>query len=229
MEECFKCQRVPDEIIVVNDGGNPNLREMLLSLHRTCPVTYARISEDILWNYNGAVNLGVWLSTGSVIAIEDTDHIPDPGLYVMALRELERQPDVDRIAPRRLVVNINDVMTKPMREWQAVKTWGANQMVTIIRRDMYLKLKGQDERFARNYGYMAMDWANRYRTAGIKSAMATYYWAVIGDEGEPGLKRGMSPENRRFYRENSLYGRTQHPGGILNFMYEYERLGYEKH
>jgi len=54
----------PDEIIVVDDAGDPGLRDLLFNLKRTVPVTYAKILQDISWNYTGARNLGIWLSRG---------------------------------------------------------------------------------------------------------------------------------------------------------------------
>ena len=224
--ECLKSSKIPDEIVVVNDGGDPSLREMLLLL-KPFPwftkIIYARIDQDILWNYNGAVNLGVWLSTGDIIAIEDTDHIPDRGLYADGLKFFKENSDTDRLGVRRKVVHLSE-LEKPMEKWVSIKGWGSNQMVTLLRRDVYLKLKGQDERFAGHYGWMAYDWPMRYRRAGVKTTTINYYWAVIGDEGEPGLKRGLSVENRRVYRENCLSNSYQHPAGLLNFNYHYERL-----
>ena len=79
VEECLKSTRVPDEIIVVNDGGDKALREMLPK-----GIMYAYITPDILWNYNGAVNLGFWIASGDIVAIEDTDHIPLRNTYEVA-------------------------------------------------------------------------------------------------------------------------------------------------
>ena len=219
VEECLKSTRVPDEIIVVNDGGDPSLRGML---PRSGNIIYARIEQDILWNFNGACNLGVWLSTGDIIAIEDTDHIPDRNLYKEGLEAFNGT--IDRLAVYRKVVNIGE-LAKPMEEWVSEKGWGPNQMTSMMTRDLYLKLKGQDERFGGNYGYMAMDWHDRYNNIfHARNGKGRYYWAVIGDEGEPGLKRGMSERNRRYYKENSVSGHPHHPNGILNFQYSYERF-----
>src|SRR3990167_1324287 len=87
--ECLKSTRKPDEIIVVNDGGPENLRDLLLPLHGDTPIIYARVTEDILWNYNGAVNLGFWIATGDLVAIEDTDHIPLRDTYEKAEKFFE--------------------------------------------------------------------------------------------------------------------------------------------
>lgn len=220
--EAMKSTRVPDEIVVVNDGGDPSLRDMLFNLDRNTKIVYARIEQDIVWNVNGAWNLGVWLSRGDILAIEDTDHIPDRGMYEDAMRQFDR--GVDRVAVWRKVVPTSELV-KPMEEWVIRKTWGPNQMTSLMTRDLYLKLKGQDERFAGNYGYMAADWKDRYNNIyHATNGKSKYYWAVIGDEGEPGMKRGMSPVNRQFYKENSEAGHPQHPKGILNFNYTYERF-----
>ena len=223
VEETMKSTRVPDEIIVVNDGGDPSLREMLYALPRNTEIIYARIEEDILWNYNGAVNLACWLSTGDVIAIQDTDHIPSRDVFANGLKVLEDSPEINRVSFGRNIVQI-DKMDKPMEEWVSNGSMGTNQMVAFLRRDVYLALKGQDERFAGHYGYMSYDFPyRRDKIYGAISQKSNYYWAVLGDEGEPGLKRGLSKENRRLYHENAQSGKLHPIGGILNFHYTFER------
>ena len=225
-EYCLKATHLPDEIIVVNDGGDPGLKEMLLT-HKwdktKTKVIYAEVMEDILWNYNGACNLGFWLSTGDVIALEDADHIPLPEAYRNGFTVLE-DPKVDRVTFARISVDIKDVMQNDIRDWVKIQSWGSNQMVGMFRRDLYLKLKGQDEGFARHYGYMAYDWPARYKKAGMISKQTGYYFAVVGDGGEPGLQRGLSPENRRRYRTNCANPHYHGKWGLLNFEYKYEVL-----
>ena len=139
VEECLKGTVLPDEIIVVNDGGDPSLKDMLPKSTKDTKIIYAQIEEDILWNYNGAVNLACWLSTGDILAIEDTDHIPDRNTYEIGLKALEDNPEVDRIGFGRKIVQV-DAMDKPMEEWECTGTMGCNQMVAFLRRDVYLKL-----------------------------------------------------------------------------------------
>lgn len=219
VEECLKSTRVPDEIIVVNDGGDPSLRDML---PRSGNIIYARVEQDILWNFNGACNLGFWLSTGDIIALEDTDHIPDRTLYEKAVPLFDGT--VDRMAVRRKVTQISE-LSKPLEEWLWERTWGPNQMTSLITRDLYLRLKGQDERFCGSYGYMAMDWHDRYNNIyHARNAKCGHYWAIIGDGGEPDMVRGMSKINRQFYKDNSVRNHPQHPEGILKFTYTYERF-----
>lgn len=221
---CMLSSRPPDEIIVVNDGGDPCLRDMLIAMPRTCKIIYARIEQDILWNYNGAVNLGFWLATGDYVAIEDTDHIPDKDVYKKTLELAREYKDVDRFCFRRKCVDIFE-LGHDMNEWKFTKVWGANQMVTVMKRQAYIRLKGQDEQFGGHYGYMCYDWKNRYNNIlKIKSmGVPAYYYAIL-DGGEPGMKRGMSYENHKLYKENARRGHPQHPAGILNFTYTYEEL-----
>ena len=224
VEECLKSTRLPDEIIVVNDGGPEYLRDLIVAYRGTAPIIYARAEEDIPWAYNMACNLGFWLSTGDVIAIEDTDHIPYRDAYANGLRALEENPDCDRVAFSRRIIDINK-MAGPMEEWESTGNMGPNQMVAFLRRDVYLRLKGQDERMCGYYGYMAYDFPNRRdNILKAKSIKANGYWAVFGDEGEPGLKRGLSPHNRQIYKENARAGKLHSAAGILNCHFTFERL-----
>lgn len=218
VEECLKSTRVPDEIIVVNDGGDKDLRQMLPK-----GVTYAYITEDILWNYNGAVNLGFWIASGDIVAIEDTDHIPMRDSYERAEKFMEANPKIERFAFSRNVVEQTE-LTKPMEEWKFTRNWGPNDMVSIVRRSMYIRMKGQDERFARHYGYMCYCYKARLRMLDVQSHKEHGYWAVVGDGGEPNMKRGLSPQNRSIYHENANRKERdgQFAGGILNFNFSIE-------
>lgn len=218
--ECLKSTRLPDEIIVVNDGGPSNLKEMLPK-----GVIYANITEDILWNYNGAVNLGFWIASGDIVALEDTDHIPGRTAYENAEKFFLNpdNKDIERLAFSRDVVEQTE-LTKPMEEWTISRNWGPNDMVSVMRRSLYVRMKGQDERFARHYGYMAYDWKWRMKKLGVRSSKIHGYWAVVGDGGEPGLKRGLSPENRRILHENARRTDAQFAGGLLNFNFTIETL-----
>jgi len=224
VEECMRSAYLPDEIVVVNDGGPPELRDMLSGLKRNVPIVYARIEEDILWGYNMACNLGLWLSRGAFIALEDTDHVPGRLAYLNGLHTLREIPGIDRVAFSRKIVQIADV-AKPMEEWTPTGSIGPNQMVAMLRRDVYLRLKGQDERFCGSYGYMAYDFPyRRDKILGAKTIKADYYWAVFGDGGEPGLKRGLSEKNRELYKENARAGKLHSVHGILNCHYDFERF-----
>lgn len=224
IQECMRSTQLPDEIICVNDGGSSDLREMLLNIERSVPVRYVLIEQDIPWGYNMACNVGFWVSRGDIIALEDTDHIPSRDAYANGLELFESLPQVMRVKYRRHILRIED-FNKPFDEWGSRKMIGSNQMVSLFRRELYVLLKGQDERFCGNYGYMAMDFHNREINM-LKSevALTNFYWAVFGDEGEPGLKRGMSEINRRYYKGNSLATTWQHPEGILRCTYSYEEL-----
>src|SRR3990167_4912685 len=125
VEEVLKSTRVPDEIIVVNDGGDKALREMLPK-----GIMYAYITPDILWNYNGAVNLGFWIASGDIVAMEDTDHIPLRNTYEVAEKffQDEKNKDIERLAFSRNVVEQTELI-KPMEEWTISRNWGPNDMV----------------------------------------------------------------------------------------------------
>jgi len=228
VHECLHSTRMPDEIIVVNDGGPENLKELLRGIHTIqyrCPIIYARITEDILWNYNGAVNLGFWLASGDIVALEDTDHIPGRKVYEDAVRFFEdpAHKDIERLAFSRGVVEQTE-LSKPLEEWTVSRNWGPNDMVSVMRRSLYTRMKGQDEKFAGAYGYFAYDWKWRMKKLDVKSSKIHGYIAIVGDGGEPALKRGLSPRNRSLLHQNAHRTDGQFSGGILNFNYTVEVL-----
>ena len=216
--------RIPDEIIVVNDGGDDSLRDKIKAIDKKCPIIYVKIHEDITWNYNGACNLAVWLSKGDFLAFEDADNIPSYEFYQLALDKFETLPDVVRMQARgRNIVSLEDMLTKPKDEWTILKAMGPNMGTAIIRRHAYLTVKGQDERFCGRYGYMYYDWKSRMMRAfpSYSGQAGNYFYTM---DGQTDLKRGMNPENRKIYRDNAREERTQSPYGMLNFTYDFELL-----
>ena len=221
VRECANSIHIPNEIIVVNDAGTPDLRDKLLKLKKESKIVsrliYARINEEIAWNYTGARNLGFWLSTGDYISIEDNDHIPHKDFYKEAVEKLETNPNVGKVKTyKRWVVNIEDVLSKPIDEWKVISSRVPHQDVAIIRRDVYLKVKGYDERFAGAYGWSATDWKRRLLRAEVITANAGYQYVVSSEKTS-----GLSYRNYQFAREQR---EIQSPKGILNFTYNYEIL-----
>lgn len=221
----MKSTRLPDEILICNDGGPKNLRDMIFGLERKVSISYIEITEDIAWNYNGCVNALFWFAKGDIVALEDTDHIPGRTVYADAEKFFENpaNKDIERLAFSRNVVEQTE-LTKPMEEWIVSRNWGPNDMVTVMRRDLYARMKGQDEKFAGAYGYFAYDWKWRMKKLGVKSSKIHGYNAIIGDGGEPGLKRGLSPRNRSLLHQNAHRTDGQFSGGILNFNFTFEKM-----
>jgi len=213
--------RVPDEIIVVNDGGDPALVEKLRQLPKKTNVIYARIREDVGFNYNGACNLGVWLSRGDALTIEDVDHIPYRSAYSDGLVILDEQPEIGRVAYRREWVPLDHVLNKPFGQWIPYGGLGANAMVAMYRREALLDMKGQDERM-REYGWLAYDFKYRMKKLNVRCATARGFY-IVKDGSEPNINRSMSVANRRIYRENVFRPHVHEDGGILRFTYEVER------
>lgn len=210
---------------MVNDSGPEILREMLHELKRPVPVLYVRVVEDILWNYPGAVNLGFWVASGDIVAIEDTDHIPGRNVYRDAeiFFENPANTSIERLAFSRDVIEQTE-LSKPLEEWVVSRNWGPNDMVSIVRRSMYIRMKGQDERMSGRYGYMCYCYKARMKMLGVKSSKIHGYYAIVGDGGEPNMRRGLHPKNRSIYHENANRKDGQYAGGMLNFTYTFERL-----
>lgn len=222
VRECMNSNRMPDEIIVVNDCGDPKLKDMLKTLEKKTKIIYARINEDIVWNYNGACNLGFYLSTGDFVAFEDNDNIPTKEFYELALKRFEEEPKIGRITgKKRLDINSKD-LNKPVEEWKIIGGRGPNMGTCMMRRELFLKVKGYDERFCGRYGWMYYDWRSRLLT-GAKTLFSSVGYFYYVTDGQSNISRRNDPKNFSLYRKNARAHVLQAPN-ILNFTYEFCEL-----
>ena len=160
IKESMNSSRVPDEIVVVNDGGSPELEKLIENIERKCPIVYARIEQDILWNQNGARNLGLFLSRGDYVALEDNDHIPTRSFYEEAEKLLGQ--GYDKVFPRiRKVVGKYDILNNPLENWKVLKTRGSARIISFCKREFLLDIKGFDEQFCGRYGWDVPDFIDR--------------------------------------------------------------------
>ena len=216
VRECMNVDVTPHEIIVVNDGGDPSLEKMLEVIPRKCPLIYARIKEDILWNYNGACNLGAWIATGDYLMFEDNDNIPTKTVYKQMLDVFKEKPEIGRITGvKRMEIEQQD-LDKPSEEWVQRGGRGPNMGTAMIRRDIYMKIKGQDERFCGRYGWMYYDLRAKLLRL-TQFTKAGYFWFVR--DAQSNLDRKTSSKNFGIYRRNARGELSQSPEGIINFTY----------
>lgn len=219
IRECMNSTRIPDEIVVVNDNGTPDLLNMIKALPRKCPIHYARVNEDIEWNYTGARNLGFWISSGDYVCIEDNDQIPFPDFYEQALKMFKERPEVGRIcACERALIPLEDALNKPREEWSVIKKKTYHRDTNMLPRSVYIKLKGCDERFAGRYAWACSDWRRRLDRAGVMTDNVGRFYAI--HKGDTlGLERRKSYVNYELAREKD--GHIQSPKGVINFTYDY--------
>jgi glycosyltransferase involved in cell wall biosynthesis len=243
VRECMNSSRVPDEIIVVNDGGEDDLKDKLKNLEKNTKIIYAKIlPPKIPWNYTGARNLGFWLSSGDYVSIEDQDHIPHKDFYLTALEEFKKYPELLRCRSKwRYEVDLEDILNNPKEKWVIKGGRQPHHDCCVLKRELYLQLKGYDERFAGEYGWSNTNWRRRLtmidwtggtypckhkledgkcRVCGAKynhiGSDAGFQYVVNAEK-----TRGLSYRNFRLARKTD---RKQSPIGILNFEYEYEIL-----
>ena len=92
----------------------------------------------------------------------------------------------------------------------------------MLRRDVFLKLKGADERFAGRYAWQCADWRRRLNRAEIpQGEIPTHYWYVEGGD-TVSLVRRKSYKNYELARERD--GHTLSKAPILNFNYTFDRI-----
>jgi len=225
--ECImRSTRLPDEVIIVNDGGDDKLKDLLLKVDRKCRVVYAKIHEDIPWNYTGARNLAVWLSRGDFITMEDTDHLPFPNVYEEALKYLSENPKTDmlRFHTRKKVYK-KDALANPIDKLTIIKPdRGTHYDLQMMRREAFLKIKGCDERFSGEYAWGCTDWRRRLDRAKIKCNKVYVSYYVILDGETTSLPRNRSKRNYSLAKQRPGEERIMSPQGILGFTYNYEIL-----
>jgi len=243
VRECMKSTLLPDEIIVVNDHGNPDLKEKLEKLDKKTKLIYAYIEDDINWNYTGARNLGVWISTGDYIVSEDNDNIPARTLYQDMFAHLTKNPECGMVlAGKRPKVLLDDVLNNPMEQWKTDGFAPGHDDSYMMLRSTYIRMKGYDERFAGQYGWACTDWKRRLNRAEINvNRISTHYFIVPDGEttvcecGKTKEQRASSvvcpdckiPYKKLSYRNYSLARKNtyvQPPGSILNFNYSITEL-----
>lgn len=235
VKACMNSSRVPDEIIVVNDHGDPNLRDLLKDLEINTKLIYVYIKDDINWNYTGARNLGFVLSTGDILVTEDNDNIPSMGLYSAYEKFFYENSDIDLCwAGKRPKVKLKDALTKPLDEWESQGTRPWHRDTFAIRRLSMWRLRGYDERLAGAYAWASADIRRRIGRAKFKTGHVSNHYFSVLDEDESTLKRRKSYRNYEIARKNDY---IQPPGkeaikdekwklttGIINFNYEIEVL-----
>jgi len=229
VEECMKSTLVPYEIVVINDGGSDSLRGMLKGIeNKTCPIIYSRVKEDIRWNYTGARNLGIFLASSDLIAIEDNDHIPDRKFYEEALNLIAKGNDL--VFPKsRWFVLKKDIAGKPPEDWKPIKSTGPHCTVSVMRRSFLALMKGFDENFAGHYGWNGTDVVKKIKRLAPKIASVGKYFMFYDSFSKtddrpktPGGKYRSESHNHRYLQKNLKSPEIQSDKGIINFHYDYE-------
>ena len=224
---CMDSNLIPGEIIVVNDGGDDSLKDMIKEIpNKKCPIVYARITKDIRWNQNGARNLAIWLSRGDLLAFEDNDHIPHKDFYKEAVSLVEQ--GYDRVFVKgRIVVLEEDIINKPVEEWKGIHSRGSAEIITLVKREKILGIKGFDEGFCGFYGWDVPDFVERMDRLGIKKIANGYYYVApvysrMNDRTFIGVKNRPKMENVNYHLQmrNRRNNVIQPEKGILNFNYE---------
>lgn len=226
VRELMRLPLKPMEIIVVNDGGDSVLRDMLLFLKRNTPIIYARIKQDILWNYTGDRNLGIFLSKGDLLALEDSDQIPGPDIYSKACQVFKEDSSIVKVqAKARRKVFYKDLY-KPSESWKTCGSRGSSVDTGIYKRLPLLKIKGFNEDFAGGYGWAAQE--VNWKLAKLGNFKGISYYFVVVDAICDTLKRKPTSYNHRVLKKS--VARTEnlntlnHEKGILNFDYNLEEM-----
>lgn len=205
IDYCGKSTLLPHEIIIVNDGGEDSIRERLKEKKWNTKIIYAKIEQNIAWNVKGAYNLGIWISTGDYVAIEDNDHFPCEKLYERAISLLDKYIS---ISPHRYFTNdLKKRIHPPVG-------------VCITKRETLVKMKGVNEDLSGHYGCMASSMYYKFKMLGeIAHPKDVYYY--LNRDGGTKMQRKYG-KNISIYMENRNKLQTVSP--ILRFTYNIETI-----
>ncbi len=203
---CASATRIPDEVIVVDDGGVPGLDKKLARIQWPFRLVHARVLEDIPWHQPGARNIGMAVSTGDVISFEDADHLPGSGYYEAALEVLESRREV--------------FLVQAEREYGG-ETLRASRSTWCVRRHAILAIGGYDEDFSGHYGYDDTLVIERLLRSGDAKEIGRHVSVAAGG-GSRGYARDPS-RNAALLAERRVQERNI--GGILRAPFEVHILG----
>jgi len=223
---CLQSERRPDEIIVVDDASKERLADTLrlmpAPLMGDCRIVCARVNKDIQWNQAGAKNLGIWLSRGDILAFEDVEHVPEPWLYLKALRVFEANAAVGRVAVPRCMVKKAELLTAegPKRKHDHTPAPG----VWLARREVITAAGGYDEDFAGQYGYEDTLILSRFFDLHVKVATLAPKdgrYMVPANCHTPGMDRSTQRNSELLLKKR---WQKKWGGPVLRFPFEVETI-----
>lgn len=208
---------LPDELIIVNDGG-PDFADRLTPdlWWSGLRVVYARILMDIPWNgFTGGRNLGTWLSTAEIISFEDVPDPPFPQLYERAMDLFTRMPDLVQLKHKADCAPLESVMS-PDFDWSPTSHLGITNGPCQVRRSALLEIGAYDEDFSGRYGHEDTLLSWQLEQIGRVHVSEQAMWMNVGG-GETKCFSRDATHNGQLCRERKASHIKHNPGPILRF------------
>ena len=212
-----QASRLPDELIIVNDGS-PDFADKLTPdlWWPGLRVVYAQILVDIEWNgFTGGRNLGTWLSTAEIVSFEDVGDPPFPQLYERALDLFARLPDLVQLKHKADCAPLESVML-PDFDWKPTSHLGITNGSCQVRRSALLRIGGYDEDFSGRYGHEDTLLTWQLEQIGRVHVSEQALWMNVGG-GETKCFSRDATDNGQLCRERKLRQIKHNPGPILRF------------
>lgn len=215
---------LPDEIIVVDDGGSDNTEQVCRNLEGSLPIRYVYTHHPGLTMCSHAKNVGIRSTDCELVITSEPEMLFETDVVAQMLARHE-EDQVQVHPPLQQFLNVGRVLHEQgpggaglclccgqqkheTVNWQAL--W-----VTMFRREWLLSVGGWDEAFPEPWGWDDVDLGSRLRIRGvgqynILDAVATHQW-------HPSPFRSQS-ENEAYFKGKGFHSdeRPDHPNVIAN-------------
>jgi hypothetical protein len=151
------------ELILVDDGSVPSLHATCDSVNKSFPFTLHCTGDRRPWTQPRARNIGASLAGSARLLFFDIDHIVTPEITALCL---EYEGDMMQWTRAPGVLDENGAI---ITERSTLRDYGLSDQMEgvhinsfMIRRELFDRLGGYDERFCGRYGGDDVDFQDRY-------------------------------------------------------------------
>ena len=171
--KCLLLQTYKDfEVVLVDDGSSKDVFSICKNFEDEIDIKYIR-QRNVPWNQAVAKNLGIKLSSGKILLLNDDDCFLMPTCLQEHIKIHQQHDKVmvcgevllhDKLGPTNVY---SYIVNQKYPEGGKVRPFRLLHQNFSVRREYVLAINGYDEDFAGKYGYEDKDFWNRLEWSGV--------------------------------------------------------------